>query len=149
MLDHSSSPPFYTENDYLPHADNPISPEMQANPEIYPFFKNAVCTIDSCHFACFVHTAADQYTTWDCKGHLMQNCLAACRFNMIFYHVFSGWEGTASDATMYKDAHVTDLCVLEERYYLADAGFPAYNSLLIPYQGTHYHLQEWGHPKTQ
>jgi hypothetical protein len=49
----------------------------------------------------------------------MQSCLAACRFDMIFYYVLSGWEETASDTTMYLDTHVTNLCVLEERYYLA------------------------------
>ena len=29
-------------------------------------------------------------------------------------------------------------------YYLADAGFPCSEVLLVPYPGVHYHLREWG-----
>ncbi|KAJ3008867.1 hypothetical protein NUW54_g1304 [Trametes sanguinea] len=36
-----------------------------------------------------------------------------------------------------------DFPVREEMYYLADAGFPNCNALLVPYQGVRYHLQEW------
>jgi len=31
-----------------------------------------------------------------------------------------------------------------DRYYLADAGFPICDALIIPKQGVHYHLAEWG-----
>ena len=34
--------------------------------------------------------------------------------------------------------------ILENRYYLADAGYTNSNALLIPYRGMPYHLREWG-----
>ena len=45
----------------------------------------------------------------DRKGGLTQNCLAICGFDMVFYYMFSGWEGSAADSTMFHDAHFTDL----------------------------------------
>ena len=32
----------------------------------------------------------------------------------------------------------------EGKYYLADAGYPTCNQLLVPYRSVHYHLAEWG-----
>ncbi|KAI0037389.1 hypothetical protein FA95DRAFT_1507029, partial [Auriscalpium vulgare] len=29
------------------------------------------------------------------------------------------------------------------RYYVADAGFPNCDALLVPYRGVRYHLREW------
>ena len=44
---------------------------------------------------------------------------------------------------MFHDARFTDLPVLLGKYYLADAGFPICEALLIPYRGVRYHLAEW------
>ena len=63
---------------------------------------------------------------------------------MVFYYVFSGWDGSTADVTMFQDARITDLPIPPGRYYLADAGFPTCSALLIPIRGTRYHLQEWG-----
>jgi hypothetical protein len=56
-----------------------------------------------------------------------------------------GWEGSAANARVYKDAHSKDLHIPDGKYYLAHAGFPACQQLLIPYCGVQYHLAEWGH----
>ena len=63
---------------------------------------------------------------------------------MVFYYIFSGWEGSTTDSTMYYDTRITDLPVPPGQYYLTDAGFPTTEALLIPFQGKRYHLQEWG-----
>ena len=63
---------------------------------------------------------------------------------MVFRYIFSGWEGSAADSTMFQDARVTDFPVPKDKFYLADAGFPTCDSLLIPYRGVRYHLAEWG-----
>jgi hypothetical protein len=63
---------------------------------------------------------------------------------MKFLYIFSGWDGSAADATMFYDARVTDLPIIQGKYYLADAGFPTCDTLLIPYRGVRYHLAEWG-----
>jgi len=144
MLSFFSSPPFYNKYVQLPHADTPIPPEIWNNPEFYPFFRDALGAIDGTHINC-CPSAADQHATRDRKGGITQNCLVICGFDMVFYYVFSGWEGSALDATIFHDACMTDLPVPPGQYYLADAGFPTCALLLIPIQGRRYHLQEWGH----
>ena len=62
---------------------------------------------------------------------------------MMFYYIFSGWEGSAVDSTMFYDAHITDLHIPPGKFYLADAGFPICDALVILKHGVHYHLAEW------
>ena len=143
MLVYFSSPPFYSNNVHLPHDHSPIPPEIQKNPKFFPFFQNALGAIDGTHINCTA-SAADRQAARDRKGTVTQNCLAICGFNMKFLYIFSGWDGSASDSAMFQDAHVTDLPVLLRKYYLADAGFPICETLLIPYRGVRYHLAEWG-----
>lgn len=38
------------------------------------------------------------------KDYPTQNILAACNFDMKFTYVLAGWEGTASDSRILKDA---------------------------------------------
>ena len=142
MLLFFSSAPFYNDYVKLPRADAPIPPEIRNNPKFYPFFKDALGAIDGTHINC-CPSAADRQAARDRKGGLTQNCLAICGFDMVFYYMFSGWEGSAADSTMFHDARVTDLPVPPGRYYLADAGFPTCASLVIPIRGKHYHLLEW------
>ena len=79
----------------------------------------------------------------------MQNCLAACDFNMKFVYIFSGWDGSTVDSTMFHDAWLTDLPVPHGKYFLADAGFPICDALLVLYRGECYHLAELGHADLQ
>ena len=127
MLITFSSPPFYTDYAHLPAADNLVAPYIRDNLKFFPFFKDAVGTIDGTHFACSP-TAARDY-----KGGVMQNCLTACNFNLEFVYIFSGWEGSATDSAMFNNAHLTDLHILPGKYYLADAGFPSSLGTVIPF----------------
>lgn len=104
--------------------------------------------MDGTHFNC-CPSAAERQALRDRKGAITQNCLAICSFDMKFLYVFSGWEGSASDSTMFHDARVTDLPVPPGKYYLADAGFPLSSSLVIPFRGKRYHLKEWGRANLQ
>ena len=139
-----SSPPFYTDNVHLPHDHSPIPPEIQKNPKFFPFFEDALGVIDGTHINCSP-TTTDWQVACDRKGTVTQNCLTICGFDMKFIYVFSSWDGTVSDSTMFHDAHFTDLPMLPGKYYLADAKFPICETLLIPYHRVHYHLAEWGH----
>ena len=143
MLVYFSLEPFYTDNVHLPHNHDPVLPEILKNPKFYLFFKDTLGTIDGTHINCN-STAEDWQAVCNHKGSLTQNCLTICSFNMRFLYIFSGWEGAASDSTMFEDAHITDLPILHGKYYLADAGFPICNSLIVPYRGECYHLAEWG-----
>jgi hypothetical protein len=79
------------------------------------------------------------------RGGTTQNVLACCSFDLKFQYFLSGADGASSDATLFIDARTSDLSVPPGKYYLADAGFPACDSLMIPYRRVRYHLAEWGH----
>ncbi len=143
MLHFFSAPPCYTDTVKLPSENSPVPPEIRNNPKFYPFFKDALGATDGSHFNC-CPSAEERQANRDRKGSLTQNCLAVCGVDMVFYYVFSGWEGSASDAMMFHDARVTDFRIPKGKYYLSDAGFPICSLLLIPFRGTRYHLQEWG-----
>ena len=143
MLVYFSLEPFYTDNIHLPHDHDPVLPEILKNPKIYLFFKDTLGTIDGTHIN-WNSTAEDWQAAHNHKGSLTQNCLAICSFDMRFLYIFGSWEGAASDSTMFEDVHITDLPILHAKYYLVDAGFPICDSLIVPYQGEHYHLAGWG-----
>ncbi|XP_068466119.1 protein ALP1-like [Phaseolus vulgaris] len=67
-----------------------------------------------------------------------------CDFDMKFTYVLAGWEGTASDSRILKDALVQDdpLVIPKGKYYLGDAGFMLKPNIITPYRGVRYHLKE-------
>jgi len=58
--------------------------------------------------------------------------------------MYSNWEGSVADSAMFNEACLNDLFMPDGKYYLANAGFPSCTSLMVPFQGVHYHLTEWG-----
>jgi hypothetical protein len=52
-------------------------------------------------------------------------------------------------ARVYEAALLDGLNIPEGKYYLADAGFPSCEELLIPYRSTRYHLAEWGRARVR
>jgi len=138
-----SSLPFYGNYVCLPSATFPIPPEIRSNPKFFPFFEGAIGAVDGTHIAC-CPSIPERELSRNRKGWLSQNCLACCSFDMQFQYILSGWDGSAADAAIFNDARQSDLRVPVGRYFLADAGFAACASLLIPYRGVRYHLAEWG-----
>ncbi len=136
-----TSPRFYRRYIKLPQ-DNHTPPEIRTNPRMYPFFRRVQGAIDCTHLDAFVpEDALPRYR--DRKGRISQNVLTACTFDMRFTYILPGWEGSAADGRIYSDARSTDFSIPEHTYYLADAGFPICNALLVPYRGVRYHLKEW------
>lgn len=80
----------------------------------------------------------------DRLGNISQNILAACTFEMLFCYVLSGWEGSAADSLIFERAREASFTVPEDSLFLADAGFPSCDVLLVPYRSVRYHLREWG-----
>lgn len=77
------------------------------------------------------------------KRWLSQNVLAACDFDMRFRFLLLGWERSAHDGRILKDAiDGKGFVVPEGKYWLADAGYSNSNHLLISYKGVRYHLKE-------
>jgi hypothetical protein len=131
MLKFCSSPPCYDQYVHLPSANAPMPPYILNNPKFYPFFKNALGAIDGTHINCMA-TAEMCQAAHDHKGGVTHNCLAICGFDMIFYYIFNGWDGSTADSTMFYDACMTDLHIPASKYYLADVWFPICDALLVP-----------------
>ena len=148
MLLAFSSHPFYTTNVRLPRADDPASPTIRENPKLWPYFKDALGALDGSH----IHSSPPLNERAACrnrKGFLSQNCLFGCSFEFKFVYALTGWEGSATDARVYEDALLNGLDIPEGKYYLADAGFPSCEKLLVPYRSTRYHLAEWGRARVR
>lgn len=137
------SPPFYTTYVHLPEPQDPIPSEILNNPKFFPYFKDALGAIDGSHIA-IAPPAAQRAAFRNRKGFVSQNCLFICSFNLRFMYCICGWEGSAADARVYEDARSNDLHIPPGKFYLADAGYPLCNELLVPYRGVRYHLAEWG-----
>jgi hypothetical protein len=99
--------------------------------------------IDGTHINC-APSIEERQTSHNRKGGTTQNVLACCSFDLKFQYLLSGVDGASSDATLFIDARTSDLSVPPGKYYLADAGFPACDSLMIPYRRVRYHLAECG-----
>ncbi|KAL6520125.1 hypothetical protein OROHE_017268 [Orobanche hederae] len=80
------------------------------------------------------------------KGEISTNVLAVCNKYMNFIYVLSGWEGSAADSRVLRDAMSREpgLQVPEGCYYLGDGGYANCEGFLTPYRGRRYHLSEWG-----
>jgi hypothetical protein len=124
--------------------DDPCPPEILNNPKFWPFFQDAIGALDGTHISAsppaFICMAFRNR-----KGFISQNCLFTCNFNMLFIYLLCGWEGSVTDALVYQDGQMHNLMIPEGKYYLANAGYPSSQGLLIPYCGVRYHLAEWGH----
>ncbi len=104
----------------LPDENAPIPPEIEFDTRFFPHFRDALGAIDGSHIAAFL-PPKDQKRFRSRKGHISQNVLAACTFDLRFLYILSGWEGSAADSQIFDDARLHDLRVPPGRYYLADA----------------------------
>ena len=138
-----SSPPFYTKYICLPTTDDPVPSEIYNDPKLWLYFKDALDALDGSH----IHSAPSA-SEWafsqNCIGFIPQNCLFACSFSLLFVYSYTGWEGSATNAWVYETACLIDLSIPTGKYFLADAGYPTCEELLVPYCGVQYHLAEWG-----
>ncbi|CAL5351485.1 unnamed protein product [Camellia sinensis] len=79
------------------------------------------------------------------KGEIATNVLGVCSQDMQFIYVLPGWEGSASDSRVLRDAvsRPNGLKVPTGHYYLVDAGYINGEGFLAPYRGQRYHLSTW------
>ncbi|XLR28165.1 hypothetical protein S83_056065, partial [Arachis hypogaea] len=87
------------------------------------------------------------------KSRISTNVLGVCNQNMNFVYVLSGWEGSASDSRILRDAITrrNGLKIPVGCYYLVDAGYTNGRGFLSPYRNVRYHVNEWvqGHRAPQ
>ena len=132
---------------HLPNS-NIIPHQICDNPKFAPFFKDAIGAIDGSYInASPLAILRPVYRNQ--KGVVSQNWFFACDFNLKFVYSLTSWEGSATDAHVYKDSWSHDFNIPPNKYYLADAGFPLSPGLLVPYRGVRYHLAEWGRGSTR
>lgn len=64
-------------------------------------------------------------------------------FDLRYCYVLPGWEGSAHDSRVLTDAVGNHgFTVPENKYFLADIGYPNSDYTMIPYRGVRYHLRE-------
>ncbi|XP_030479340.1 uncharacterized protein LOC115696587 [Cannabis sativa] len=131
---------------YLTLAGRGVRQEISSNQLFYPWFKDCVGAIDGTHIPAWV-PVGDQQGYRNRKGFLSQNVLAVVVFDMNFQYVLAGWEGSASDSRVLRNAiwerQQNKLKVPNGKYYVVDAGYANTKGFLAPYHGTRYHLREW------
>ncbi|CAA0820202.1 Unknown protein [Striga hermonthica] len=80
------------------------------------------------------------------KSRVSVNVLGVCTQEMNFSYVLTGWEGSAADSRVLRDAvhRPGGLRVPTGNYYLCDGGYTNGPGFLAPYRGVRYHLDEFG-----
>ncbi|XP_015611049.1 protein ALP1-like [Oryza sativa Japonica Group] len=119
--------------------------KILGNPRWDPYFKDCIGAIDGTHVR--VSVTKDMEPSFrGRKDHATQNVMAAIDFDLKFTYVLAGWEGTAQDAVVLRDAieRTDGLRVPQGKFYLVDAGYGAKPRFLPPFRGVRYHLNEWG-----
>ncbi|XP_057770427.1 uncharacterized protein LOC130990216 [Salvia miltiorrhiza] len=121
----------------------PVSADCTDNR--WRWFKCCLGALDGTYINVKVSNA-DQPRYRTRKGQISTNTLAVCDRNMKFVYVLPGWEGSAADSRILRDAltRVNGLRVPKGNYYLCDNGYANSDGFLAPYKGIRYHLKEWG-----
>ncbi|CAN1825300.1 Putative nuclease HARBI1 [Linum perenne] len=108
-------------------------------------FKNCLGALDGTHVKVRA-IIADQPRYRNRKGEVSINVLAVCNPDCEFMYCLAGWEGSAHDGRVLRDAmsRANGLRVPKGSYYLCDAGYANCEGFLTPFRGQRYHLKEWG-----
>ncbi|XP_072151850.1 protein ALP1-like [Setaria viridis] len=124
--------------------------KIQGNHKWDPYFKDCNGAIDGTHVRASVPKDME-LSFRGRKSYASQNVMAAVDFDLRFTYVLAGWEGTAHDALVLRDAleRENGLRVPQGKFYLVDAGYGAKPGFLPPFRGVHYHLNEWGNNPVQ
>lgn len=137
------------EEHYFQQPTGQITPkEIRQKKRFHPYFKDCVGAIDGTHVRVKVRNK-DIPRYRGRKGYPTINVLGVCTFDLKFTYILTGWEGTASDSRIVKDALVREdkLYIPHGKYYLVDGGLPHKSGLIAPFRGVRYHLKEYSsHP---
>ncbi|KAM6588896.1 hypothetical protein CsatA_011501 [Cannabis sativa] len=114
--------------------------------ERWKWFKNCLGALDGTYIKVNVLASnRPRYRTR--KNEIATNVLGVVSQDMQFIYVLPGWEGSAADSRVLRDAiHRNGFKVPQGYYYLCDVGYPNGEGFLTPYRGQRYHLNDWTHP---
>ncbi|XP_039115510.1 putative nuclease HARBI1 [Dioscorea cayenensis subsp. rotundata] len=129
---------------FVKQPDTSIHPDIEFNPNFYPFFKDCIGFIDGTHIDARV--SANLVSKFRGRKGITQNVLAACDLDLKFTYILAGWEGSANDYLVLKDALSRPppygLHIPSGKYYLVDAGYTTTQGFISPYRKVRYHLRE-------
>ncbi|GAV80741.1 LOW QUALITY PROTEIN: DDE_4 domain-containing protein, partial [Cephalotus follicularis] len=110
----------------------------------WKWFKNCPGALDGTYIKVRV-PARDKSRYRTRKGDIATNVLAVCSQDMQFIYILPGWEGSAADGRVLRDAmrRRNGLSVPHGHYYLVDVGYTNCKGFLAPYRGQRYHLNDW------
>ncbi|KAM3278845.1 hypothetical protein ACQJBY_046250 [Aegilops geniculata] len=113
-------------------------------------FKNCLGALDGTYIEVHV-PKTDKPRFRSRKNEVATNVLGVCAPDMQFIYVYPGWEGSAADGRVLRDAlsRSNGLKVPRGCYYLVDAGYKNCEGFLAPYRGQRYHLNDWKNPPTK
>ncbi|KAK9271423.1 hypothetical protein L1049_027013 [Liquidambar formosana] len=118
---------------------------------MWKWFKNCLGALDGTYIRINV-LEADKPRYRTRKNDIATNVLEVCSQDMQFTFVLPGWEGSAANSRVLRDAvsRRHGLKVPRGFYYLVDAGYSNGEGFLAPYRGQRYHLNDWrtGHQPT-
>ncbi|QHO32037.1 hypothetical protein S83_026615 [Arachis hypogaea] len=111
--------------------------------ERWKWFKDCLGALDGTHIKVNV-LEADKPRYQNRKGDITTNVLRVVAPDMQFIYVLAGWEGSAADSRVLRDALFRNgFSVPQGHYYLCDAGYMNCEGFLAPYRGQKYHLSEF------
>ncbi|GJU73783.1 ALP1-like protein [Tanacetum coccineum] len=132
-------------HDVLLQKPQPITEDCQDNR--WKSFKGCIGALDGTSIR--VTPPSDQKPRYRTrKADIATNVLGVCCPNMQFIYVLPGWEGSAHDGRVLRDAisRPDGLKIPQGCYYLVDAGYCNAPGFLAPFRGQRYHLNEFhGH----
>ncbi|KAA0040792.1 retrotransposon protein [Cucumis melo var. makuwa] len=105
-------------------------------PRVYFNLQNYLDALDGMYIKVNV-LPRDRPTFRTRKGEITTNFLGVCDTKGDFVYVLTGWEGSAADSRILRDAlsRENGLQVQKGYYYLCDAGYPNVEGFLAPYRG--------------
>nr|XP_051228523.1 protein ALP1-like [Lolium perenne] len=113
----------------------------------WTWFKNCLGALDGTYIEVHV-PKVDKPRFRSRKKEVATNVLGVCAPDMQFIYVLSGWEGSAHDGRVLRDAlsRPNGLRIPRGCYYLVDAGYKNCEGFLAPYRSQRYHLNDWTNP---
>ena len=125
-----------------PTIDTPISSVMK-RPQFDLFLSDVVDALDGTHIPVSISSSArPRYRNR--KATLTMNVMAACTFDLQFCYVLAGWEGSAPNSTVLKDALQHDFVIPRGSLLTGRCGYPLIKGLFVPFRNVRCHLNEWG-----
>ncbi|XP_023752843.2 protein ALP1-like isoform X2 [Lactuca sativa] len=117
--------------------------------ERWRWFKGCLGALDGTYIKVKV-LAANRKPYRTRKGEICTNVLGVCSRDLQFIYVLAGWEGSATDSRVLRDAisRPHGLKIPHGTYYLCDVGYTNVEGFLTPYRGQRYHLNDWFRPPT-